>query len=155
MNSGKEAPAWSSSPASAQSSIPDPRKTATVYIIDDDPSVRKAMARLMRTAGLQESSFSSVEQFMNAGVNDAHACIVADVRISGTSGLDLPGLLAKSGRSIPVIFVTAQDSEEIRAVVRKLGAAGYFRKPVDDQALIDSIRWALGNSANSVQKNEE
>ena len=120
----------------------------SVYIIDDDTSVRTALSRLMRAAGMHASSFASVRQFMNSDIEDRHACIIADVRLSEASGLDLPGLLAERGRAIPVIFVTAQDTEATRARAHRSGAAAYFRKPVDDQALIDSIRWALSNRVN-------
>ena len=126
--------------------MPGRIETATVYIIDDDPSVRRALSRLMRTAGLSEIAFASVEEFVAANVEDTNACVVADVRMPGASGLDLPEMLAKRGSQLPVIFVTAQDTELVREHARNVGAAGYFRKPVDDQALIDSIHWALSKS---------
>ena len=122
-----------------------------MYIIDDDLSVRRAMARLMRSAGLTQATFSSVEEFVSADVTDDNACIIADVRMPGSSGLDLPELLARVGRHLPVIFVTAQDTELTRQRARSAGAVGYFRKPVDDQALIDSIHWALGDTRNGTQ----
>lgn len=116
---------------------------ATVYIVEDDASVRRAMSRLMRSAGLSEAAFANVEEFVAADIEDTNACVVADVRMPGASGLDLPEILAGRGNQLPVIFVTAQDTEVTRERARNVGAAGYFRKPVDDQALIDSIHWAL------------
>lgn len=74
---------------------------------------------------------------------DENACVISDVQFPGKSGLDLPVLLARAGRHLPVIFVTAHDTQEIRDTAQKHGAAAYFRKPVDDQALLDSITWAL------------
>jgi FixJ family two-component response regulator len=119
---------------------------ATVYIVEDDASVRRAMSRLMRSAGLSEAAFANVKEFVAADIEDTNACVVADVRMPGASGLDLPEILAGRGNQLPVIFVTAQDTEVTRERARNVGAAGYFRKPVDDQALIDSIHWALSQS---------
>jgi FixJ family two-component response regulator len=62
----------------------------------------------------------------------------------GISGFELPGLLARAGHHVPVIFVTAHDTPETRQRAQSVGAAGYFRKPVDDQALLDAIAWAIG-----------
>ena len=126
--------------------MPEQQGAATVYIIDDDSSVRRAMSRLMRSADLRVATFSSVEDFVATPVAEENACVVADVRMPGTSGLDLPEILARRGSLLPVIFVTAQDTEYTRDRARTVGAAGYFRKPVDDQALIDSIHWALVQS---------
>ena len=61
----------------------------------------------------------------------------------GTGGLDLPALIGSAGRHLPVIFVTAHDTPETRDLAKRLGAAGYFCKPVDDRALLDAIGWAL------------
>ena len=115
-----------------------------VYIIDDDESVNRALARLLRSAGFETRAFASVEAFTNAEFEATDGCVVADVRMPGGSGLDLPARLHRLGRELPVIFLTAQDSRATRAAARRAGAAGFFRKPVDDQALIDAIKWALG-----------
>ena len=114
-----------------------------VYIIDDEASVLTAMERLMRSAGLQVGLFESVATFLDKADLRRHACIVADVRMPGQSGLELPALLAHRGCHLPVIVVTAHDTEETRRLAREAGAVGYFRKPVDDQALLDAIHWAL------------
>lgn len=118
-----------------------------VYIIDDEPAVCTAYARLVRAARMQPRTFASVGEFMAATVADEGACVVSDVRLSGASGLELPGRLARAGRSLPVIFVTAHDTPETRDSARRVGAAGYFHKPVDDQALLDAITWAVGRAA--------
>jgi FixJ family two-component response regulator len=114
-----------------------------VYVIDDDASVRIALERLMRSAGLEVAGFDSVETFFDQADPERRACIVADVRMPGTIGLDLPGLLLEKGWHDPVIFVTADDTEEMRRLARVAGAASFFHKPVDDQALLDAIHWAL------------
>jgi FixJ family two-component response regulator len=79
----------------------------------------------------------------------APACVIADIRMPETSGLELPVLLAKQGTRIPVIFVTAYDTEENRLEARRVGAAGFFRKPVDGQALLDAIAWAVEANGNA------
>lgn len=116
---------------------------ATIYIIDDDSSVQRALSRLMRAAGFEARAFEDVDQFLAMGTFCEHACIIADVRLPGPSGLELPTMLDRRGLRLPVIFVTAQDTQDNRAKAKKLGAAGYFRKPVDDMALLDAIQWAL------------
>lgn len=115
-----------------------------VFIVDDENSIRTAYSRLVRSARMEPRAFASVEEFMAEELDDANACLVCDIALTGISGLELPGLLRASGRQLPVIFVTAHDTPETRRFVREAGAAGYFRKPVDDQALIDAIVWALG-----------
>jgi len=115
----------------------------TVLVIDDEESVLRAYARLFRSAGLQARTFASVEEFLQAQWPIDHACVISDVRMPGKSGLELPQLLAESHRTLPVIFVTAHDTEQARDAAREAGAAAYFRKPVDDQALLDAIAWAL------------
>jgi FixJ family two-component response regulator len=118
-------------------------QTIQVYIVDDEPSICTALARLVRSARMQPRTFASVEDFMRTEVSDKNACVISDVQFSGASGLDLPVLLAQAGRRLPVIFVTGQDTPEIRDRAQRLGAVAYFRKPVDDQALLDAIAWAL------------
>lgn len=114
-----------------------------VYIVDDEPSICTALARLVRSARMQPRTFASVEDFMHSSVSDENACVVSDVQFPGASGLDLPVMLARAGRHLPVIFVTAHDTPETRDRAQRIGAAAYFRKPVDDQALLDAIAWAL------------
>jgi FixJ family two-component response regulator len=118
-----------------------------IYIIDDESSVSEAYARLVRSAKMLPRTFPSVDEFMRAEVTDADACVISDVRMPGTSGLELPSLLARAGRTLPVILVTAHDTQETRDNARRVGAAAYFRKPVDDQALLDAIAWAVGATA--------
>ena len=118
----------------------------TTFILDDDASVRKALVRLFRSAGTTAISFASVDELLSAPMLTQCACIVADIRMQGTSGLAMPGLLAEGGLHTPVIFVSAQDTEETRAAAKRAGAAGFFRKPVDDQALLDALAWAIGDN---------
>ena len=112
--------------------------------VDDEPSVCTAYARLARSAKMKPRTFASVEDFMRSDFSDENACVISDIQMPGASGLDLPGMLARIGRHLPIIFVTAYDTPETREMAQKAGVAAYFRKPVDDQALLDAIAWALG-----------
>ena len=114
-----------------------------IFILDDDASVRKSLTRLMRSAGMAAISFASVDELLSAPLLPQCTCIIADIRMQGTSGLAMPGLLAARGLHSPVIFVSAQDTEETRTAAKRAGAAGFFRKPVDDQALLDALAWAI------------
>lgn len=114
-----------------------------VYIVDDEPSICTAYARLVRSAKMQPRTFASVEELLRSDFTDENACVVSDVQFPGKSGLELPVLLGRAGHHLPVIFVTAHDTPETRDLAQRFGAAGYFRKPVDDQALLDAIVWAL------------
>jgi FixJ family two-component response regulator len=93
---------------------------------------------------MEPRTFASVEEFLGADTADANACVVSDVRMPGKSGLELPKLLTEAGRRLPVIFTTAHDSPDMRELAQKAGGAAYFHKPVDDQALLDAIVWAIG-----------
>jgi FixJ family two-component response regulator len=121
-----------------------PAPPIQLYLIDDEPSVSAAYARLARWAKMRAQTFASVDAFLAADVSDANACVISDVRMQGTSGLELPAFLSRAGRHLPVILVTAHDTPETRELARQAGAVAYFRKPVDDQALLDAIAWAVG-----------
>jgi FixJ family two-component response regulator len=122
----------------------------TIYIVDDDESMRRALARLMQSAGYATATFASVGELLATERFHEPACVIADGRMPGGSGLDLPKKLRDRGSWLPVIILTAHDTEQMRAQARQAGVAGYFRKPVDDQALIDAIEWALSGRHESV-----
>ncbi len=114
-----------------------------IYVIDDDESVRKAFGRLLRSAGLAAETFSSVKDFLREPKERKNACILMDINMPGGTGFDLQQELAARGEKIPVIVVSASDDAHVREHARQLGAEGFFRKPVDDQALLDAILWAI------------
>lgn len=123
-------------------------RQATVYVIEDDASVRRALKRLLRAAGLEVRVFGSAAEFLEAGCQAEHACVVADVRMQGMSGLELQRQLKQAGSPFRFVFVTAQDTEETRAEAIEAGGAVLFVKPVDDQALLDAIHWTLSLSGD-------
>ena len=114
-----------------------------VAIVDDDPSVRRAIARFLASSGLDVATFSSATAFLDAP-SVRPICLVADVQMPGMSGLDLKQHLAGSERDLPVIFVTADDDPQTRARAATLGAAGYFSKPFDGAALLEAIAEVIG-----------
>lgn len=120
-----------------------PASRTAVYILDDDPAIRQALARLMRSAGLVVQAYESVAEMLEKPQFDERVCIVADIRLPGISGLELPTLLAQQGRTRPVIFITAYDNDQNRKAAHSAGAAAFFRKPVDGDALLDAITWAM------------
>lgn len=121
----------------------DPR--ICVYIIDDDASVRRALKMLLFSAGLEAQTYESAELFLKSEFREEGACLITDFKLRGMSGLELQQQLNQKGSRLPVIFLTAFDSSADRKQAYECGAVGFFRKPVDDQALLDSIRWSLSN----------
>jgi FixJ family two-component response regulator len=119
-----------------------------VYLIEDDESVRKALQRLLRSAGLDVRAFAGAEEFMQSGDLSQGGCIVVDIQMPGLTGFDLQEELLSKKSRVPTIIISAMDDAETRERARKLGATAFFRKPVDGQALIDSIHWAMGGSQN-------
>lgn len=114
-----------------------------VYVIDDDESVCRAFARLLKSAGLDCETFSSPKEFLNLKRTEKDACILTDVQMPGLTGLDLTKELAAFGLRIPVIVVSASDDVLVREMAREMGAVAFFQKPVDDQALLDAVWWAI------------
>ena len=118
-----------------------------VYVVDDDQSVREALKMLFLSAELDVQAYEHAEDFLKCNIREDKTCLLADMKMKGLSGLDLQKQLVDRGIKIPVIFLTAFDSIESRQQAKQAGAVGYFRKPVDDQALLDSIRWAISSNA--------
>lgn len=119
---------------------------AVVYLLDDDLSIQRALTRLMRSAGLNSVAFSNVDEFLEFDFQRSKACIIADVHMPGTSALELPARIQALGCQIPVIFLTADYSDETRERIRRAGGNVYFGKPVDDRALLDMIQWIIAPS---------
>jgi FixJ family two-component response regulator len=119
------------------------RKRRRVFLIDEAPSTRRGIGRLLRAAGLDVLAYESAEAFLSELTEHSTGCIVMDARILGMPGADLQRELGSRHANLPLIFVAANDDPETRRKARELKAAGFFRKPVDGPALLDAIRWAL------------
>ena len=115
-----------------------------VCVIDDDEDVVRAVRRLLRSAGFAIDTFASAEEFLDPG-NQARApdCLVLDVHLRGLSGFDLQDLLEASGRSIPIVFVTAHDDTGTRERAQRARTSGYLAKPFEDQSLLSAIHHAI------------
>ena len=114
-----------------------------VVIVDDDELIRGSLGGLMKQAGLPALTFASAEEFLNSGEEKRTACLIADIRMPGMSGLELQAKLNEAHQRIPIIFITAQGDEKLRLQALRAGAVEFLTKPFDDQALLDSVRAAL------------
>jgi FixJ family two-component response regulator len=115
-----------------------------VSIVDDDLSVRRALRRLVASAGFSVETFASGREFLDSESLGRSHCIVLDIHLGGLSGLDVQERLKTMGVQAPVIFITAHDDEATHGRVRRSGAVAYLRKPFEDHALLDAIERALG-----------
>jgi FixJ family two-component response regulator len=115
----------------------------TVFVVDDDPSVRTAVERLLVSVGLPCETFSTAPEFLKRAEAGLVGCLVLDVRMPGPSGLDLQRMLANAGHEIPIIFVTAHADVPLTVRAMKEGALEVLTKPFDDQAFLDLVNQAL------------
>jgi FixJ family two-component response regulator len=114
-----------------------------VFVVDDDPSVRRAIKRLIESVGLHVELFASAQEFLQAARPDAPSCLVLDIRLPSKSGLELQRELAEAHKQIPVIFVTAHGDIPMTVRAMKAGAVEFLTKPFRDQDLLDAIHHAL------------
>jgi FixJ family two-component response regulator len=117
-----------------------------VSIVDDDPSVRRALERLVEAAGYAVETFASAEEFLDSTSSGPIACLILDVHLNGMNGLELQERLVARGSAVPVIFITAHDDAPTRERIDRSGAAAFLAKPFDRQALIGAIRSVLGTT---------
>jgi FixJ family two-component response regulator len=110
-----------------------------VVIVDDDQDVRDALQELMLSVGLDAQGFGSARELMDAKLPDRSGCMVVDVRMPGSSGLDLQHQLAADGNSKPIVFLTGHGDIPMSVQAMKAGAVDFLTKPVRDQALIDAV----------------
>jgi|ERR1700737_884015 FixJ family two-component response regulator len=118
-------------------------KTKLVAILDDDDSVRSALQGLLKAVGLPAQAFASAEEFLNSGQQHQIACLIADIRMPGMSGLQLQAKLNAERCKIPIIFITAHGDAKMRMQALRAGAVEFLAKPFDDEVLLDSVRAAL------------
>jgi len=118
-------------------------KTKLVAIVDDDEAVRNAIAGLMKAVGLPTRAFASAEEFLNSGQQHHTACLIADIRMPGMSGLDLQARLNSEHRGIPIIFITAHGDTNMRMQALRAGAVEFLAKPFSDDVLLEHVRAAL------------
>jgi FixJ family two-component response regulator len=115
----------------------------TVYVIDDDPSMRNAIEDLLQSVGLGIRVFPSAQEFLKAARPDAPGCIVLDVRLPGQSGLDFQRQISGTAMELPIVFITGHGDVPMSVRAMKSGAVEFLTKPFRDQELIDAIHAAL------------
>src|ERR1035438_3903690 len=114
-----------------------------VFVVDDDPSARRAIKRLIGSVGLQAEVFGSTQEFLHSKRPGAPSCLVLDIRLPGISGLDFQRELAVANTLIPIIFITAHGDIPMTVRAMKAGAVEFLTKPFRDQDLLDAIHMAL------------
>jgi FixJ family two-component response regulator len=115
----------------------------TIYLVEDDASLRTAVRRLLRSAQYRVLTFASAEEFYRSDFRTSPGCLLLDIRLPGISGFDLQSRLIDAGIRMPVIFITGQDRAGMEEYARQLGASAYLRKPVDEETLLAAIRQAM------------
>jgi FixJ family two-component response regulator len=120
-------------------------KTKMVAIVDDDDSMRSALQGLLKAVGLPAQAFASGEEFLKSGQRQHTACLIADIRMPGMSGLELQAQLNADHCRIPIIFITAHGDEKMRMQALRAGAVEFMAKPFNDEALLESVRAALAS----------
>ena len=120
-----------------------PSRAPTVFVVDDDPSIREALSSLIRSVKLRVETFSSAQEFLRHERPDAPACLVLDVRMNGISGLELQQRLIRQCVHLPIIFITAHGDIPMSVRAMKAGAVEFLTKPFRDQDLLDAIHQAL------------
>lgn len=124
-----------------------PQRSITVYVVDDDDSIRRALKRLLRSVGYDALTFESAEEFLEFAPKQSEGCIVLDIRLPKMTGLELQESLKSRGSTYPVIFMTAHDNPRWQERAEKAGVVAYLKKPFHEQSLLDAIRLACGQGA--------
>jgi FixJ family two-component response regulator len=117
--------------------------TPTVFVVDDDDDVRVSIAELLRSAGLRAETFATAQEFLGRERGDGPSCLVLDLQLPGMDGLDVQRELARSGDSMPIIFLTGHGDIPTTVKAMKSGAVEFLTKPFDDERLLDAIQQAL------------
>ncbi len=126
-----------------------------MFVVDDDASVRGALARLLHSAGYQTETFASAEGFLAESRFDAPGCIILDVRMPGLNGLELQQTLAAADRQLPIVFITGHGDVPMSVRAMKAGAEDFLPKPFDDEELLKAVAQALNRSQREQNERTE
>jgi len=126
-----------------------------VFVVDDDDSVRRSLKRFLGAEGFQVELFASPQEFLQGKRPDVPSCLVLDIRLKGTSGLEFQQELTKAGIPIPIIFLTGHGNIPMTVRAMKSGAVEFFTKPPQDQDLLDAIHLALAKDRVRRQQEAE
>ena len=122
-------------------------KTSCVFVVDEDPSARRGLTRLLRKAGYDVRDIASANEFLDVLGSEVPGCVVLDAGMLGLLGEEHLVKLTERYAGLPIVVVTADDNTEIRRKAEEIKAVGFFRKPIDGTALLDAIDWALRSSS--------
>ena len=114
-----------------------------ISVIDDDPSVRTATARLLRSMGFSVHAFASAQEFLSSPQLSETSCVIADVQMPGMTGVELQDYLIANGHTTPIIFITAFPQERVRQRAMKAGAIDFLSKPFDEPQFLQCVERAL------------
>jgi FixJ family two-component response regulator len=132
-----------------------PAAVPTVFIVDDDGGVRRAVQDLVESVGLRAECFATAQEFLNKKRTSDPSCLVLDVRLPQMSGLDFQRNLADLGMQIPIIFITAHGDIPMSVRALKSGAVEFLTKPFRDQDLLDAIQQALQRDRAAREQRDE
>jgi FixJ family two-component response regulator len=127
----------------------------TVFVVDDDPQVRRAVGRLLTSAGYRVELFGSAIQFLESTDGDRPGCLVIDLRLPGLNGIDLFNLLQTSGKSVPIVFMTGYGDVPTSVQAMKAGAVDFLTKPVEEDDLLEAIGRALARDVEIRERRAE
>jgi FixJ family two-component response regulator len=130
-------------------------ETPTVFVVDDDQSVRDALRRLITSVGMTVEVFSTAQAFLSMPRKDAPGCLVLDVRLPGRSGLELQRELADTNATLPIIFLTGHGDIPMSVRAMKAGAIEFLTKPFREQDLLDAIRHAIDRDCAARTERQE
>jgi FixJ family two-component response regulator len=125
-----------------------PQTPPVIAIVDDDASLRRALARLLRVVGYETVTFASAEAFLQDGLQMSPDCLVLDVWLPGISGVALLEYLVSLGSSLPVILITGREDIQTRLLAGQMGVVAYLRKPLDERDLLQALQRALGRKVS-------
>jgi len=126
-----------------------------VFVIDDDPSVRRALARLFKYEGFRVETFAAAQEFLSQPLPDSPACLILDVRMPGLNGLDLQTRLATRNVRLPIVFITGHGDIPMTVRAIKAGAADFLPKPFDGQQLLAIVRKAIARHSKTRLADED
>jgi two-component system, LuxR family, response regulator FixJ len=119
-----------------------------IAIVEDDSGVREALQRMLRASGFEARGYGSAEDFLDTSPAVDVGCLVVDIRLPGVSGLDLQRRLIETGRTYPVIFITAHDTAAARREAAELKAVAFLTKPFEGRLLLGAVKQALEQKPN-------
>ncbi len=130
-------------------------ETPTVFVVDDDASVRRALHRLLASVKLRVETFASAREFLGCQPSPGPACLVLDVRMPGLNGLDLQHELSRTDQALPIIFLTGYGDIPMSVRAMKAGAVDFLQKPFNDRELFDAVYQALARNRRARREQAE